>query len=149
MLCARALRTLQEGEDDMFARALRLKAEEEERIKQMQRIKQVSAAVAEQKRQEEEKAARAAAAANQRTVQGQAANQNPQVGNQAAAFLAQLKRLDTQTDAAAVIEGMLTHSKHAGVQQEACRALWSLACNADNQVKIGASSAATPPRDVE
>ena len=49
----------------MFARALRLQAEEEERINQMQRIKQVSAAEAEQKRQEEEKTARAAAEADE------------------------------------------------------------------------------------
>jgi hypothetical protein len=90
----------------LFARALGLEAEEVEQIKQKQRRKQVSAA-AELKRQEEEKAAKAAAA-NQRTEQGLLLGLQ-QVASDAAAFLQHLKRLETQTDAAAIIQGMLTH----------------------------------------
>ncbi len=41
-------------------------------------------------------------------------------------FCAQLAVLRRQGDAAVIIQGMLTHSEHAGVQQQACEALTNL-----------------------
>jgi len=46
-------------------------------------------------------------------------------------FCVQLAGLSRQGDAAAIIQGMLTHSEHAGEQQKACEALTKL-----EQVKI-------------
>jgi hypothetical protein len=55
---------------------------------------------------------------------------------EAPSFLAQLKSLETQGDAPAILQGMLTHSEHAAVQQQACEALASLAIDAVMRVKI-------------
>jgi hypothetical protein len=52
-------------------------------------------------------------------------------------FLAQLKSLETQGDAPAILQGMLTHSGYAAVQRQVCAALKSLADNtAGMRVKI-------------
>jgi hypothetical protein len=51
-------------------------------------------------------------------------------------FFAQLAGLSRQGDEAAIVQGMLTHSEHAGVQQHACAALRSLAFNDGKSSKI-------------
>jgi len=54
----------------------------------------------------------------------------------AESFIAQLAGLSRQGDEAAIVQGMLTHSEHAGVQQQACEALRSLSCDTDKWSKI-------------
>ena len=44
-------------------------------------------------------------------------------------FFAQLAGVSRQGDESAIIQGMLTHSEHAGVQHQACASLSSLAYN--------------------
>jgi formylmethanofuran dehydrogenase subunit D len=51
-------------------------------------------------------------------------------------FFAQLAGLSRQGDEAAIVQGMLTHSEHAGVQQQACEVLRSLAYDAGKRSKI-------------
>jgi hypothetical protein len=51
-------------------------------------------------------------------------------------FLARLESLQEQGDAAAIVQGMRKHSKHAQVQQQGCRSLSRLARDDDNRIKI-------------
>ncbi len=44
----------------------------------------------------------------------------------------------TQGGIEAVVTAMGRHEENAKVQEEACRALWSLAVNDENRAKIGA-----------
>jgi hypothetical protein len=73
------------------------------------------------------------------TEQGEAAAQKQQVASDAAAFLAQLKSLQAQADAPAIVQGMRAHSENAAVQQQACAALSSLAIKDENQVTTAAA----------
>jgi hypothetical protein len=47
-----------------------------------------------------------------------------------------LKTTTFQQNVPRIIEAMKKHEEDAGVQEAACRALWSMGVNADNQVKI-------------
>jgi len=49
---------------------------------------------------------------------------------------AQLAGLSRQGDEAAIVQGMLTHSEHAGVQQQACSSLRSFTHNHFKRSKI-------------
>jgi hypothetical protein len=51
-------------------------------------------------------------------------------------FFAQLAGLSRQGDGSAIVQGMLTHSEHAGVQQQACVVLRSLSLNDCNKLMI-------------
>jgi hypothetical protein len=51
-------------------------------------------------------------------------------------FFKQIAGLSRQGDEAAIVQGMLTHSEHAGVQQQACEVLRSLANIARKRAKI-------------
>ena len=42
--------------------------------------------------------------------------------------------LAAASDAAAIVQGMLTHSEHADVQQQACETLRSLACDGCSRI---------------
>ena len=65
-------------------------------------------------------------------------NKKQKVDSDADSLLAKLDSLKTQGDAAAIIQGMGTHSQHPGVQQHACAALKGLAYNnAGKKVKKG------------
>jgi hypothetical protein len=130
-------RALQEAEDARFARALQAEnaaaAAAEHKRKEEERVAKAAAekAAAEEAPTAAEEAPTAAAAAvkNQKAKpeQGQAAAQKQQVASDAAAFLAQLKRLETQANASAIVQGMRAHSENAAVQEEGCGALFGLA----------------------
>jgi hypothetical protein len=51
-------------------------------------------------------------------------------------FFAQVAGLRRQGNETAIVQGMLTHSEHAGVQQQACQVLRSLAFNDGKRSKI-------------
>jgi hypothetical protein len=134
-------RALQEAEDARFARALQAEdaaaaAAAEHKRKEEERV---AKAAAEKAAAEEAPTAAAAAVKNQKAKpeQGQAAAQKQQVASDAAAFLAQLKSLEAQADAPAIVQGMRAHSENAAVQQEGCAALRSLASN--NKVTTAAA----------
>ena len=55
-------------------------------------------------------------------------------------FLTQLERVETQGDVSVILQGMLTHSDHATVQQQACQALVNLVQDNTMRVKIETTS---------
>jgi len=55
---------------------------------------------------------------------------------EAAAFQRTIGNLKQKADIAALVRGMRKYSIHCGIQEQGCGALWNLAVNADNQIKI-------------
>ncbi len=53
-------------------------------------------------------------------------------------FLSKIGALAKKGQVSAIVQGMLQYPGRENVQEAACRALWGLAVNADNQVKVAA-----------